>query len=278
MNAMAIEKPDRILERLHTLGKAEDDALPIAEAALLLAALDHPEVDLAPYREHLDRMADDARETVQALRRGMSMTDAVARALVDTIGVRNGYVGDGTTYDDPQNADLIRVIDRKRGLPVALGILYMEIAHCLGVEAQGLDTPGHFLLAVGEGENAQAIDPFNGVVLNLDELRLGPPTGASLDYGPVGRRDVLLRLLNNIHARATASRDTIRTLTITERMVLIAPQRADIWLEVAKASESVGKMNGAIRAAQSCMSLAGVETAEGREAAFILQSLKRRVN
>jgi regulator of sirC expression with transglutaminase-like and TPR domain len=278
MTAMAIEKPDRILERLHALGEAEDDELPLAEAALLLAALDHPETDLAPHRDHLERMTDDARETVQALRRGMSVTDAAARALVDTIGVRHGYVGDGTTYDDPQNADLIRVIDRKRGLPVALGILYLEIAHRLEVGAQGLDTPGHFLLAVGEGENAQAIDPFNGVVLNLDELRLGPPTGASLDYGPVSRRDVLLRLLNNIHARALASRDTIRTLTITERMVLIAPMRADIWLELAKASEPVGKLNGAIRAAQSCVSLAGVETPEGREAAFILQGLKRRVN
>jgi len=278
MTAMAIEKPDQILERLHALGRAEDDALPLGETALLLAALDHPEIDLAPYRDHFERLADDANETMQALRRGMSTTDAAVRALVDTIGVRHGYVGDATTYDDPQNADLIRVIDRKRGLPVALGIIYLEVARRLEVKAQGLDTPGHFLLALGEGETAQGIDPFNGVVINLDDMRLGPPEAANLDYGPITGRDVLLRLLNNIHARALASRDTIRALTATERMILIAPMRADIWLELSKACEQVGKLNGAIRAAQSCVTLAGVESAAGREAAFILQGLKRIVN
>jgi regulator of sirC expression with transglutaminase-like and TPR domain len=277
----AMEKPDQLLDLLHATGQADDAAIPLAETALILAALDHPGLDLAPYRAHLEHLADDARAAFTDLRRGMSEVDAAARVLADVIGNRHGYMGDNATFDDPQNADLIRVIDRRRGLPVALGIIYIDIAHRLGVPAQGLNTPGHFLLAIGEGDRAKVVDPFNGgVVLSAEELRPLPPVpeGEGQEYGPVQRRDVLLRLLNNIRTRALAGKDMIRGLTIAERMVLIAPRRAELWLDLAHACEGVGKMNGAIRAAQNCVSLAGADSALGREAAFVLQGLKRLVN
>jgi regulator of sirC expression with transglutaminase-like and TPR domain len=276
---MTITTTDELLEQLHKLGQGEDDALPVAETALMLAALDrNGGVDLDPYRQHLARIANDARDAFATLRRGMSPIDAAARVLVDTLSSRHGYMGDSANYDDPRNADLIQVIDRRRGLPVALGILYLDVAAAIGIKADGLNTQGHFLLSIGEEDTARIVDPFNGVVLDVQELRLTLPMAAPLDYGPVSRRDVLLRLLNNIHARSMAAKDTIRTLTITERMVLIAPRRADLWLELAKASEAVGKLNGAIRAAQSCIALSDAESSAGREAAFVLHGLKRRVN
>jgi regulator of sirC expression with transglutaminase-like and TPR domain len=276
---MTIARPDELLERLRKLGEAADDTLPLAETALLLAGLDHIGVDLAPYHEHLARMAADARDNVAALRRGMAANEAAARVLVDTISGRHGYMGDSATYDDPRNADLIAVIDRRRGLPVALGVIYLDVAAAIGVKADGLNTQGHFLMSVGEGEHARIVDPFNGVVLDAHELRLAPPMAAAQpEYGPVSRRDVLLRLLNNIHARAMAGKDAVRTLTVTERMVLIAPRRADLWLELCKANEAVGKLNGAISAAQSCIALSGADNSAGREAAFMLHRLKRKVN
>jgi regulator of sirC expression with transglutaminase-like and TPR domain len=276
---MTITTPDALLERLHNLGQGDDDSLPLADTALMLAALDRNSgIDLEPYREHLARIAADARDSFASLRRGMSVNDAAARVLVDIISSRHGYVGDSTNYDDPRNADLIQVIDRRRGLPVALGILYLDIAAAIDIKAHGLNTQGHFLMSVGEGDHARIVDPFNGVVLDVNELRMAPPMGAPMEYGPVSRRDVLLRLLNNIHARSMAAKDTIRTLTITERMVLIAPRRADLWLELCKACEAVGKLNGAMRAAKSCIELSDAESSTGREAAFILHSLKRKVN
>jgi regulator of sirC expression with transglutaminase-like and TPR domain len=278
---MADERTQQILRELQKVGQGDDAAIPLAETALNLAALDHLGIDLAPYRDHLRQLADDARESYAAVRHGMAEVPAAARALADTIGVRHGYQGDNATFDDPQNADLISVIDRRRGLPVSLGILYIDLAHRLEVPAHGLNTPGHFLMALGEGDLARVIDPFNGgVVLNMEELRPWPqlPEDDAAKYGPVGRRDVLLRLLNNIHSRALASKDSMRALTITERMVLIAPRSADLWLELSKASESVGKMNAAINAARNCIGLAGSDSPLGRQAAFALQSLKLRVN
>lgn len=276
-----IQEPGHFLDKLRAIGQAADNAIPIGPAALYLSALDHPGIDLAPYLQHLDQMEADARERIPALRRGMSEAEAIARILSDTIGSRHGYAGDHDTFDDPQNADLIRVIDRRRGLPVSLGIIYLEIARRLGVKAQGMNTPGHFLMRVGKDEQARILDPFNGgLVLAADDLRpLGPAQGITApDYGPVENREVLLRLLNNIRSRALAGKDMRRVLEIVERMVLVSPRQPDLWLDLARANESIGKLKGAIQAAQQCMSLADRESVEGREAAFSLASLRRRLN
>lgn len=276
-----MDKADEYMQQLQAVGEAEDQTIALAETALCLAALDHKNADLAPYREHLGRMEADARASMTVLRPGMSEALATARVLADTIGARHGYVGDNATFDDPQNADLMRVIDRRRGLPVSLGILYLDMAHRLGVQARGLNTPGHFLLAIGDGDHQKVVDPFNGgVVLDADELRPWPPAveSDSSEYGPVGRRDVLLRLLNNIRSRASAAKDTLRVLTIAERMVVIAPKNGDLWLDLARACQAVGKMNGAIRAAQTSIKISGEHSSAGREAAFVLSGLKRIVN
>ena len=276
-----MDKPEDLLKQLAAAGELADDDLPLADTALNLAALDHRGIDLQPYREHLAKLAEDARTAMVALRRGMSEIDALARVLADTIATRHRYAGDQNTFDDPQNADLIRVIDRRRGLPVSLGILYIETAKRLGGTAKGLNTPGHFLLAIGEEEHAKVLDPFNaGVVLSRDEVRPVPPVlqGEISEYGPVSARDVLLRLLNNIRTRALASDDKVRGLTIVERMVLIAPRRPELWLDLSNANREMGKLKGAILAAESCLKLAGDKNVVGREAAFALLSLKRMVN
>jgi regulator of sirC expression with transglutaminase-like and TPR domain len=273
--------PAQLIENLREIGQATDAAIPVGHAALYLSALDHPGINLAPYIQHLDQMEADARERIPALRRGMSETEAIARILSDTIANRHGYAGDHDTFDDPQNADLIRVIDRRRGLPVSLGILYLEIARRLGVRAQGMNTPGHFLMRVGEGEQARILDPFNGgLVLAADDLRpLGPAQGVTApEYGPAENREVLLRLLNNIRSRALASKDMRRVLEIAERMVLVSPRQPDLWLDLSRANEATGKLKGAIQAAQTCIALADRESVEGREATFSLASLRRRLN
>src|SRR5437763_12610027 len=74
-----------------------------------------------------------------------------ARALSTLMVGRFGYDGDRLSYDNPNNADLMSVIDRRRGLPVALGILYIHAARAAGLKAVGLSLPGHFLLRIETG-------------------------------------------------------------------------------------------------------------------------------
>ena len=252
---------------LKRMGLLEDDAVPLAEAALLLAWLDHQTVDLAPYRDHLKEIAN-----ATAARLGpMRHPQAAAAAMAEIISNGYGYFGDSVTYDDPQNSDMIRVIDRRRGLPVALGIIYLETAHRLGLPASGLNAPGHFVIAIGQGETAVIADPFNGgVMLNPERSDSGRP-----ELGAISRRDVLLRLLNNQRSRA---KEPARILSLCERMILLAPKRADLWLDVAKASETVGKLRNAAGAFQAVMKIAGSESQLGREAAIALHAVKRRLN
>jgi regulator of sirC expression with transglutaminase-like and TPR domain len=259
----AFEDPATSLKRMGTL---DDDAVPLGETALLMAWLDHPALDIAPYRAHFDELAKAADMRLGPVRH----PHAVAAALAEVIANAHGYFGDSITYDDPQNADLVRVIDRRRGLPVALGVLYLETAHRLKVPAQGLNAPGHFVMSIGEGDAAVVADPFNGGVV------LGPVHAEGRPgLSPVSRRDVLLRLINNIRSRA---RDPNRLLSLSERMILLAPKRADLWLDVARASETVGKLRNAAGAFQAVMKLAGTESQLGREAAIALYAVKRRLN
>src|SRR3546814_4700292 len=139
---------------------------------------------------------------------------------------RYGYRGDGETYDDMVNANLMRVIDRRRGLPVALGILYLHGARAQGWAICGLNFPGHFLLRLDLGAERSIIDPFNGGqtrdAVALRALLKGM-AGENAELRPehtrpVGCRDVLLRLQNNIKLRYVQEERSVDALAILEKI------------------------------------------------------------
>lgn len=265
---------------LRTVGEAGEGPFDIAETALMLAALDRPDAPLAAYRAHLKEMADRSREAVKLLYRVEDVAHAIATLMVTIYG----YDGDRFSYDDPQNADLMAVIDRRRGLPVALGILYIHAARAAGLVAQGVNSPGHFLLCI-EHRNAQMlIDPFNGGVAVDSEGLGGPPRmgAASPDdprsTAPVSDAEVLLRLLNNIKLRALNRGERQRSLDIARRMVLIAPRRPELWMDLARLNEAAGSLGAAARAYEACLALAEQGTDLHNEAALGLYTLKRKLN
>jgi regulator of sirC expression with transglutaminase-like and TPR domain len=110
------------ISTLENVGTLPDDAIDLAGTALALAALDHPDVEFARYREHLALLAREV-----GLRRA-APAEALREVLIDAFG----YRGDRDSYDDLDNANLIRVIDRRRGLPVALSILWLHAARAQG--------------------------------------------------------------------------------------------------------------------------------------------------
>ncbi|WP_416896587.1 MAG: SirB1 family protein [Minwuia sp.] len=189
-----------VLERQSFL---EDDELDVAETLLALSAADNPDRDLDAEREHLASLS-------------FGMTDPPsALALAQRLSGELGYQGDNETYDDMRNADVAEVIRRRRGLPVALGLLYIVTARQLGWELSGINFPGHFLIRLTTGEGHQIMDPFNGgeVVTPADmkqmltvmaggDARLHPAY-----MGSVPVRQVIVRLQNNIKIRALKAGD-----------------------------------------------------------------------
>src|SRR5271154_5870866 len=142
---------------LRELGGSDGRILPIAEAALVLASFERQRVDFARYRDHLRSVALDV-----ARHPGASGDLAGrARALNEIILLKHGYSGDELTYDDLQNANLMRVIDRRKGLPVSLGIIYAHVARGQGWSLVGLNFPGHFLVRIEALGGRAILDPFH---------------------------------------------------------------------------------------------------------------------
>lgn len=257
---------------LKALGAAPDDGLDIAEAALLFAALDKPGLDLGPYRRHLADIA-------AALSRIGAGTEVAPRAmaLAGVLAVEFGYRGDTESYDDPQNADLIRVIDRRMGLPVSLGILYIFAARAQLWPVAGIDFPGHFLIRLEGEDGALILDPFHqGRIAAPPEMNdlLRRVGGDDAELRPehvraMTGREVLLRLQNNIKARAWRGGDVERAAETLRRMLLVAPNFAPAWRELGVVEGQLGRIRQAMAATERFLMLAGDEAASLEAEAFL---------
>jgi len=236
----------RMDEDLIRLGLVEDDQIVLDEAALSLALLDNPEADPAPYLKLLEAVADRLAVTGA----GADTPHAQGEALAHVLGDLFGFMGDRDSYDDPANADLIRVIDRRRGLPVSLSILYVAAARRVGWHAEVLNVPGHVLVLVG-GESAPVIlDPFAGGAPVAPErlaamLRDGDGSAVQ-QVAAMPNRAVLVRLLLNQATRAEAAGKGRRALDLYRRMTALAPGHRLAWWESAR----LELMDGDIAAAR----------------------------
>ena len=271
-----------IEQALRRIGGTADGAVDLAEAALLLAALDRPRVALERYRHHLGELARDAAaEAEQGPADLGQRVQVLRRVLVE----RHGYRGDELTYDDLQNANLMRVIDRRKGLPVALGILYMATARAQGWSICGLGFPSHFLLRLELGAERLIIDPFrDGEVCDTAALRAllkriagGAAELGPAHYAPVADRDILLRLQNNIKLRLLQQDRTAEAIEVLESMLMIAPDRAGLWYEAGRLHGTAGNLRAASLALGQALEL-GRDERERAAAAQLLQEIKTRLN
>lgn len=245
-----------MIQQIAHLGLLDDEAIVLDASALELAALDHPGLDLSPYADVLGEI------TEVLLVRGASARSARERAdsLAEVIAGDLGFEGDRDTYDDPANADLVEVIDRRRGLPVSLSILYVATARRIGWQADALNTPGHVLVRIGPDTAPVLVDPFNGGALvdsgQLASLLTNMLGGAAVPLAehvaPMSNRSVLVRLLTNQATRAEAAGEVERALELYSRMTTIAPSHAHAWWERARLELVQGEVANA-RASLSAM-------------------------
>lgn len=266
-------------EIIRHAGFAGDGAVEIARVALAFASFDRARVGLGRYLDHLDRLAEDAsqREAAAAEKNG--------QALSQTIAEEHGYRGDDLTYDDPQNANLMRVIDRRKGLPVALGILYIETGRRLGWSVEGLNFPGHFLVRLERGGVRRVLDPFHGgVERHTPELRslLKSMSGAEAElqpahFAPVSDRGVLLRLQNNIKIRRIRAGDLQGAIETVKRMRWLAPDDLDLAREAGLIYARLGEIQSAIETLENYVRMETRESLRHR-AAMALQSLKSQLH
>ncbi|WP_372337737.1 tetratricopeptide repeat protein [Streptomyces sp. MK5] len=135
---------------------------------------------------------------------------AWAQAVCDLLGGRYGFHGSAAEYQRLESSLLHEVLRRRRGLPILLSVVWMEVARRAGAPVYGVALPGHFVVGFGTAEEQVLADPFDGgrVLTGADaELLVVGATGAPLHpsmLAPAGPLDVVLRILNNIRAWAAA--------------------------------------------------------------------------
>ena len=268
---------------LDAIGELPDSEIDIADAAVQLARIDTPDADWQAVREHLSLLA---REAVQgAAEVAADDLKAQATALKRLIAGRHRYRGDKENYEDLANANLIRVVERRKGLPVALGIIWLHAAHASGWSAYGVDFPGHFLVALsGRGEQL-VLDVFNGgVTMEARDLRVlikeFEGDKAELRPGllrPMNSRAVLVRLQNNIKLRRLATGDMMGALDCTETMLQIAPDSSLLWREAARMNQRLDRVSAALRCFERFLALVpkGDEATRARAA---MDELRSRLN
>ena len=274
--------PTEAGERLSAIGERPDPEIDLGEAALLLGSFDRPRVSLNRYRDHLDGLVRDIGDAYGALSQDLAGRVAALNAVLVE---RHGYTGDSLTYDDFQNANLLRVIDRRKGLPVALGILYMATGQRLGWDVAGLNFPGHFLIRLVLKGERTIIDPFHrGQARAVHELRdmLKATAGAAAElhpmhYAAVGNRDVLLRLQNNIKLRLLQQNDFAAAQAVVDRMIFLAPALPELLRESALLNARLGNLQSAIARLEACLAAETNEAARHRTAT-LLQELRRRLH
>jgi regulator of sirC expression with transglutaminase-like and TPR domain len=207
-----------------------EPAIDLAEAALLIAKEEYPDLEVAHYLSQLDAMAAEVRA------RAGSVADAhqLIASLGDYLFKEQGFHGNTDDYYDPRNSFLNDVLDRRTGIPITLSTVYMEVARRLGIRLHGVGMPGHFLVKYVGPDEEIVIDPFNGgvIVSPADCQRiLNRISGGKLAFEPrflsvLGTRQILARMLTNLKVIYFNSQAYAKALSVVERLLILDPQAA----------------------------------------------------
>jgi regulator of sirC expression with transglutaminase-like and TPR domain len=222
----------------------------LLDAAWWVARGLRDDVDTRPGEACLAAMAAALRE---ALPPGPD-APAVIAALRRVMHVGHGFKGDDGDYGHPDNSFLDRVVERRRGIPITLSILAVEVVRRAGFAAEGIGFPTHFLARVDAGDTSALVDPFGGCLLVTDaDLRvllarvMGPDavlTPAMTQ--PASPRSVARRMLNNLKASYLRRDDPVQALRTLDRVLELAPDDREERRDRGLVREVLGQDAGAL--------------------------------
>lgn len=239
---------------------AEDASLSVVEAAAAVAQDDFPQLDTQAVLADIDALALRLKQRFPA--------DAVPvqrlRWLNRFFFQELGFAGNVNHYYDPANSYLHQVLATRRGIPITLAILYVELATQIGLTARGVSFPGHFLvklkMATGAQQGEVVIDPVSGQSLSREELDelLAPykrKRGLDGDFDmPLGLflqaasgRETIARVLRNLKEIHRQALDWARVLNVQQRLVVLMPQAWDEWRDRGLAFAELGQYDLAVR-------------------------------
>ena len=212
----------------------QDDSIPLFESALTLGQDFYPEMDFGEQEVELDNLALKLRDRLP--------TDASQiqklRMLNHLFFQEMAFAGNINNYYYPDNSYLHRVIATRRGIPISLAVVFIELAQQVGLDMKGVSFPGHFLMKLSVQSGEIVLDPMNGSSLSREELeeRLEPYLERQQEHDdddelPLAAylraahpREILARMLRNLKAIFMESQRWQQVLDVQERLVILLPE------------------------------------------------------
>ncbi len=251
----------------------EAERVPLLEAAAAIALDEHPELDVQQVLGEVDQLLARLRrrctDVADPLQRLRTLNQFFFRDL--------GFGGNRNDYHDPQNSYLSSVLRTRRGVPITLAVLWLELAQGLGMKACGINFPGHFLVKVTLPHGQVVIDPFTGQSLSREDLseRLEPykrrngliddfDVPAGLYLQAAAPRDMLARILYNLKDIHRTQQDWQRLIAVQDRLLVLSPKAWDEYRDRGLAWAEVGDHRRALSDLETY--LAQSDDAIGRQA------------
>jgi regulator of sirC expression with transglutaminase-like and TPR domain len=207
----------------------------LAPAALTIARVEYPSLDVEGYLDAIHRMGDTAADRVTGA--GASGHDAI-KVLNEYLYDEQRFTGNRHSYDDPRNSFLNEVLDRRTGIPISLAVVYLEVARRAGVHVAGVNFPGHFLLRAPDdrarlqfGADFLIVDPFHGGAL-LSEVdcreilkqHVGDQAAFDTDLlAPATRHEIVVRMLVNLKRLYVRMRSFPQARFVADLLLTIDP-------------------------------------------------------
>lgn len=235
---------------------AHDD---LAPAALAIARLAYPTLETEPYIARLDALGSRL-----ASRTTSAEPYTRVAALNHLLFEDEGFSGNRERYGDPRNSFLNEVLDRRTGIPITLGTVYIEVARRVGLTVHGVNFPGHFLLTVPTQSGPLIIDPFDrGSVLSIEDCRrLWDRHMASTDefdasvLRPASKREVIARMLHNLKRLFVELRAFPRARDVADLLIALDPTATGELRDRGLIAYQLRDFSGALRDLEEYLRLA----------------------
>ncbi len=209
----------------------EDEHIPLFEAALSIAQDDVPSLDLEACLLEIDRFAARIKRRMPA-----DIAQIPKLRLLNNFFYQElGFAGNLNDYYNPDNSYLHKVLSSRRGIPISLAVIYIEIAQQIGLDVKGISFPGHFLMKLSVASGDIILDPFNGASLTREDIeeRLepyfihgrrpsDPPLATYLEEA--SSRTILVRMLRNLKALFAEHPHWKQFLNVQQRLVILLPE------------------------------------------------------
>jgi len=223
--------PDDIRADFIQMVKRPEPSIDLARVALLVAAESDPHIDVDGELRTLESWAAELRGRLEP---GWNNLQKLAR-LRAFVFEELGFRGDRLDYFSPSNSLLHQVIHRRRGIPITLAIVMMELGWRIGIPFEGIGFPGHFLVRLAGEPRDLILDPYRrGMSVHEEDCRrmLLETTGGKIEFeqaqlASVGKLEMIVRLLHNLKGAYLRGDENERALAAVERLLVLDPENAD---------------------------------------------------